>query len=265
MGQRKMSSHRSLHSLSLSLSLSHLHSRHPSQAETKPHAPTATQSPPQPEDQDDDEPIEYDTLTHLLHTLDGHDRATHIGTLKDGVHACVARLHVTVPMWNSLESSFAPLQVQRKQAEEELESLKMLQIGLHRLEERQTKLGIRSRETTTTRQATDRRVVAAESALAGLEDHMTAHRIALDQTRDMHAALTRWVSALKDLSGFWEAVWDVYDMMTKPGPSSAAGKGIEMWKDGYHAHLWTQLMLIKGRVQAAERDVAGLGPFGGQY
>ncbi|KIW79243.1 hypothetical protein Z517_05855 [Fonsecaea pedrosoi CBS 271.37] len=78
------------------------------------------------------------------------------------------------------------------------------------------------------------------------------------RARQLCEALDRLSKALRARFYMWEALWDVYDAMTKPGPSSKPTLARQQWEGGDEPSMWQNLMRNEVDVQAAGRQVEEL-------
>jgi len=103
---------------------------------------------------------------------------------------------------------------------------------------------------------TPRETLAAHRAeLLFLERELEGEERELRYIRRAEEYYKRWVMSLSDVRDTYTQIWDVYDSMTKPGPSSAPVRVKELWDIGYGVQLHTALKEARAKVVEANAEV----------
>lgn len=178
------------------------------------------------------------TLDYFLQSLDDFTRDDHLGTIQQGVRSARAILETLTPILNTCESSFATIEQEYHRERSEALNREALQQQLQ--QQQQALQGL----------------VRNPPSVIQLEQNMEYERSIMTNLRSWHGAFTRFVDALDNMSSLWELLWDVYDMITNPGPSTAPQECRELWAGWYRQYLRDSLAEIEGRMDTAIEEMA---------
>ncbi|OQV07863.1 hypothetical protein CLAIMM_12224 [Cladophialophora immunda] len=204
-------------------------------------------------------PSPSDSLQHFLSVLDDLNRREHLATIMGQVRLATSQRDVVRTLEN--QSHFTALQ---PNFEREKDLSKTASAGG---EEHDTNLQGENPSRKQSASSLYEEDHGSQDNLLDIEDTAPEHiewlllsggSISV-HTRPLSKALSRWVNALNELHMLWIALWDVYDAMTKPGPSSLPAKARRRWDTGHNASMWDDLVRIEADVQDARRQVEEIG------
>lgn len=96
---------------------------------------------------------------------------------------------------------------------------------------------------------------AKRAELHFLEEELEEENQEVGCVRQAQRYFKQWVAGLSDVRDTFTQLWDVYDSMTKPGPSSAPVQARELWDHGYGVQLHGALQEACAKVVRAEAEV----------